>query len=336
MPPAAVTSPIRYAGGRLDRSGVHRQDPDWVAAMRAHPGARAVPVWRDQNFVLGLDDAASDGRATGALPRAGWCGGEGWTALAHDDTVVWSLLGLDTDGPLFAADVSGLEAERVAELARGGAFADLRKAGPLVSAEDAALMAYARGIVSWHRQSRYCGTCGSATVSEHAGHMRRCTNAACGAEIYPRTDPAVIMLVERPASGGEPARCLLGRHRRLPPRAYSTLAGFVEPGESLEEAVAREVLEETGVRVSRARYLASQPWPFPASLMLGFRAVADSEEITVDGHELEEARWFTAAELADFGEWGDERASLRLPRRDSIARALVDAWLADARDGSAP
>ncbi|HEX6533618.1 MAG TPA: NAD(+) diphosphatase [Gemmatimonadaceae bacterium] len=327
---STVISPIRYAGGHLDRAGVRRQDAAWVASMREHPGARAVPVWRDQNLVLGLDESA---RAGGA-PRAGWCDGEVWAALARDATITWSLLGLDGDGPLFALDVSVLDGDRLFEIVRHGTFADLRKVGPLVSAEDAALMAYARGILNWHRCSGYCGTCGSATVSEHAGHMRRCTNPGCRAEIYPRTDPAVIMLVERPASRGQPARCLLGRHHRLPPRAYSTLAGFVEPGESLEEAVAREVLEETGVRVSRASYLASQPWPFPASLMLGFRAVADTEEIDVDGHELVEARWFTAEELADHGEWGDESAALRLPRRDSIARALVDAWLADARRGT--
>jgi NAD+ diphosphatase len=161
--------------------------------------------------------------------------------------------------------------------------------------------------------------------------VRVCT--ACGTESYPRTDPAVIMLVHRPAAGGEPARCLLARSPRFKPGMFSTLAGFVEPGESLEDAVARETLEETGVRVGRVVYHGSQPWPFPASLMIGFRAEASTTELTIDGEEIADARWFTAEELASFGEWGDEDAALRLPRRDSIARLLVDAWVADVTRG---
>ena len=140
---------------------------------------------------------------------------------------------------------------------------------------------------------------------------------------FPRTDPAVIMLV----TDGD--RALLGRQPTWPPGRYSALAGFVEPVESLEEAVAREVLEETGVRVSDVRYVASQPWPFPASLMIGFRATAETFDITIDDDELTEARWFTAAELRAAGEWGDEGAALKLPRRDSIARQLVEGWLVD-------
>jgi NAD+ diphosphatase len=146
-------------------------------------------------------------------------------------------------------------------------------------------------------------------------------------ESFPRTDPVVIMLVTSAPGEGRPERCLLGRHGRLPRGAYSLLAGFVEPGESLEEAVAREVAEETGVEVTDVRYQGSQPWPFPYSMMMGFRATARRDDIAVDTDELEDARWFTAAEVAGFGEWEDEAAEHRLPRRDSIARALLDAWL---------
>jgi len=215
----------------------------------------------------------------------------------------------------------------------GSEFADLRRVGSLLPAQDAALLAYARGMIAWHRRHRHCGVCGAATAPRHGGHVRVCT--ACGTETYPRTDPAVIMLVHRPAHDGEPARCLLARSARFRAGMYSTLAGFVEPGESLEDAVARETLEETGVRVGRVTYVGSQPWPFPSSIMLGFRAEAETTALAVDGEEIADARWFSVAELAAFGEWGDDDAAFRLPRRDSIARLLVDGWVADVT-GAAP
>jgi len=245
------------------------------------------------------------------------------------DSGGWVFLGLDGGIPIFASDLSVMEEEAALAVVApaGGTFADLRRVGGATSMDDAALMAYARGMLTWHRRQRFCGSCGTATRTGQGGHVRICTNPDCGTHIFPRTDPAVIMLVELPGSAGEPARCLLARHARLPRGAHSTLAGFVEPGESLEEAVAREVMEETGVRVESVAYRGSQPWPFPSSLMIGFRARAGSVRIEVDPEELEEARWFTAADLAGFGEWDDDAAEFRLPRRDSIARALVNDWL---------
>jgi NAD+ diphosphatase len=145
---------------------------------------------------------------------------------------------------------------------------------------------------------------------------------------HPRTDPAVIMLVVR-GGGDRPHQCLLGNNTKMPNGVYSTLAGFVEPGESLEEAVAREVYEEAGVRVTDVTYTGSQPWPFPASIMLGFRATAVTTDIDIDPQELDDARWFTAEDLRTFGEWADDDADRRLPRKDSIARALIETWLAD-------
>lgn len=316
-------TPLKYAGGHLDRAGMQRRDAAWIEAATSHPDARAVVVWRDRVLVHAVD----------ATPRAAT---PAFTDVAPhaDPSSTHSFLGLDGDIPVFAVDLSHLHEDALGGIAQGAtvsdaSFVDLRRVGPVLALDDAALLGYARGILSWHRRARFCGTCGSPTESHEGGHMRRCTNADCAAVTYPRTDPAVIMLVEHGPDGGPP-RCLLGHHRRLPPGVYSTLAGFVEPGESLEEAVAREVLEETGVQISSVRYVASQPWPFPASLMVGFRALATTDSVQVDPEELDEARWFTAEELATFGEWGDESAARRLPRRDSIARTLVDQWMADA------
>jgi NAD+ diphosphatase len=319
--PSGWPRPIPYAGGHLDRAGERRADDGWVASMHAHPAARVVPVWRDRSLVR---DAAGD--AAAVLLAA-----DLWSAVspaAVDEP--WTLLGLDDTGPVFAADASALD-ERSAACGVDAAFVDLPKVAARLPAEDAALLAYARAMTYWHRRTRFCGVCGAPAESRLAGHMRHCTSPACGTDTYPRTDPAVIMLVERPASADAPRRCLLGRRPSATSRMWSTLAGFLEPGESMEETVAREVYEEAGVRVRDVIYQGSQPWPFPASLMVGFRATADNDAITVDAHELAEARWFTAAEIATFGEAGDADAERWLPGRASIARALLEGWLAEVR-----
>jgi len=173
-------------------------------------------------------------------------------------------------------------------------------------------------VTHWHSRHRFCGVCGAPTVAQTAGHTRLCTNPDCATVHFPRTDPATIMLV----TDGD--RCLLGRQKVWIPGMYSTLAGFVEPGESLEQAVAREVREESGIEVDAVRYHSSQPWPFPASLMLGFHAVARSRDLVIDPEELEDGRWFTAREVRNFAALG-----LSLPRPDSIARRLVESWLAE-------
>ena len=310
---------LHYAGGHLDRAGALRKDRAWLATQLTLPQTRLVPVWRNQNLIHGME-------ATAAAPVAVTMS---MAASSHLLEVVAEVtfLGLDADTAVFAADLSLLGETDVAAMVSVGTFIDLRHAGPLLHPQDAALMAYARGILHWHRQNPFCGRCGHPSESRLGGHMRLCTNAACAREHFPRTDPAVIMLVEhRPAHGG-PALCLLGRHSRFPARAFSTLAGFVDPGESLEEAVAREVFEEVGLAIHGITYQGSQPWPFPSSIMLGFRAQAASLAFSVDDDEIQEARWFTAEELRDAGDWRDERASIRLARSDSIARFLIDTWI---------
>jgi len=301
-----LMNPIRYTGGDLDRADALRKDPEWIAARFADAAALFVPVWRDQPFAIPFVDRA---------PAA---------AAFH------VFLGMREEAPVFAADLSDLdEHEAIAALGdvpAGAAFRDLRELSAALDARDASVLAYARGMLLWHRNHRFCGRCGSPTESRRGGHMRVCLDESCGREHFPLISPAVIMLVSRRGEDGT-RYCLLGRHGRLASGIWSTLAGFVELGESMEETVVREVFEESGIRVASTRYLGSQPWPFPASLMVGFRAEAASSEITIDPEELEDARWFTADEVRAFGDFHDPNARYRLPRPDSIASFLVHSWL---------
>lgn len=298
--------PNAFAGGRLDRAAERRADPDWLAERRSDPDSRVIPVWRSRNLVV-------EGAEVGYDPVYLSPQLASEVSEASDE---WWFLGLDDGRAIFAADVSAefAEAPPLAEL---GAFHDIQKIGAMLGQEDGSLLAYARAVASWTRRHRFCGTCGHPTAPTQGGHVRRCGNELCETDHFPRTDPAIIVLV---ADGD---RCLLGRKQIWPDGVYSTLAGFVEPGESLSEAVAREVREESGIEVASVRYRSSQPWPFPASLMLGFHAVATGGALAVNREELEDVRWFERSELLRRKEQG-----LRLPRRVSIARRLIEEWLA--------
>ncbi len=224
-------------------------------------------------------------------------------------------------GSLFAADLSAQQSEVDAlaylnlntELAR---FIQLRQFDGLLSSEERSLLFYARALTHWHEQQKVCHRCGHPTLPEEAGHVMACTNPACATKHFPRTDPATIMLVH------SEDHCLLGRQAAWPEGMYSTLAGFVEPGERLEEAVFREVKEESGIEVKNVRYFGSQPWPFPQSLMLGFFAEAETKEITL-GAELEDVRWFDVLEAKDIL----AKLEGRFPHLDTIARRLIRHWL---------
>ncbi|MGH7076231.1 MAG: NAD(+) diphosphatase [Stellaceae bacterium] len=299
--------PNYYAAGGYDRAAYKRKDEAWVTARRDHPTSRIVPVWRNQNLAT---------KAEGGIPtRAAF--------LARDqiegDSGLEIFLAQIEDRAYFARDLSAVE--KPLDIIRSDValeFADLRRVGPLVGNRDGSLMAYARGMLFWHSRHLFCGVCGAPTRSEEAGHVRRCTNPACNAQHFPRTDPAVIMLVH------DGDRCLLGRQKIWPKGMHSTLAGFVEPSESLEDTVAREVAEETGIRCTDVTYHSSQPWPFPASLMLGFYARALTTDIQVDELELEAANWFSRDFL---------KANLKgssdffVPPRVAVARRLIDDWL---------
>ncbi len=299
---------LAYSGGTIDRASNQRTDQAWVDATLAAPGARVIPMWQDRCIVSG------DPAVPAILAAAGAAG----VLEAAAETV---FLGLDEAGGLFAADLSPLGESQAAELAGGERALDVRGFVGTLALPEAALLGYARGLLYWNRHQQYCGTCGSRTSSGHGGHLRSCQNQGCARLHFPRVEPAVIMLVE---TSGTPRKCLLARHQGSAPDGFSTLAGFVDVSESLEDAVRREVAEETGVIVETVTYLGSQGWPFPSGLMVGFRATAVTEAVTADGEEVLEARWFTRGQLMDLA-----ASRGRLGREDSIGRYLLHSWLAE-------
>jgi NAD+ diphosphatase len=298
-----VTAVNTFAGAHIDRAGPRRQDQAWVAARLADPTSRALVLTRHGVYLVGeavpapgrLADAPRDLRSWDAEPggplRPARIALSDATALPGSAPPV--LLGLEAGTALFAVDADGVQRELADDaLGRAGAgLAGLRDAAARLSADAAGLVAYATGMLNWHRRHGFCANCGAPTEPAEAGYVRNC--ARCGAHHYPRTDPVVIMLVVDEADD----RLVLGRQHGWPPGRYSALAGFVEPGEPLEAAVAREVAEEAGVTVSGVRYVSSQPWPFPQSLMLGFVAAWAGGEPHAADSELDDARWFTRDEI---------------------------------------
>ena len=292
---------IHYADDTIDRIAVRREDQAWLDDRLRATTTRFVVVASGRHPISDADAGARRPCYLGARDIEGALPGEP------------ILLGLQEDIAYFAVDVT----DALPPLPTRVTLLKLRDVITDLGHADSAVLAYASALVHWHRTHRFCGACGQPTKSVRGGHVRRCTGAACRREHFPRTDPAVITLV----IDGD--RCLLARRRDWAPGRRSTVAGFVEPGETLEHTVAREVLEEVGVRVGEVRYRGSQPWPFPQSLMLGFRAVAETTSITVDGDEIAEADWYTPERIhADTA-----AGALILPPFDSISRRLVDDWL---------
>jgi NAD+ diphosphatase len=295
-----VATPNTFEGARLDRVTGRRRDAAWVVGRLEDPASRAV-VAAEAAVLVEDGDLAM-------LELAG--------LLAHGAEPL--LLGVQDGRALFAVDAEPLDPAALAP----AELVSVRDIAPSLAQDDGGLIAYAAALLNWHRRHRFCSVCGNPSHVEEAGLLRRCP--ACGAEHHPRTDPVVIMLVvDEPRD-----RVLLGRQPSWPPGRYSALAGFVEPGESLEDAVAREVREETGVEVAGARYDSSQPWPFPSSLMLGFSVGYVSGEAIASDGELDDARWFTRAEL---GEAAAGRGEVHLPPPVAIARRLIDGWLGRLR-----
>lgn len=312
-------SRFAFAGSGLDRATALRTAPEMLAGHLAGPGAQVLPVWRGKPL-FGAAGALAWLEPTHPALRSAteppvFLGRDGATHYFTQDISSWQPDGPAPDPGQFL----DLTEQSHPALPRGTVFAELRGRMGGLDARDAELAAMARGVLLWHRSHRFCAACGVQSRPAQAGWQRLCP--ACGAAHFPRTDPVVIMLVTRANS------VLIGRSPGWPEGMYSCLAGFMEPGETLEAAVRREVAEETGVVVGRVGYVASQPWPFPASLMLGARAEALSEAILPDPAEIEDARWISREELAQV--FAGRHAVIRPPRRGAIAAFLMGLWLAD-------
>lgn len=285
--------PLAFAGHPLDRADQVRSDAARLAEL-AHAEARLL-------------------RLEGLIPRLGDDQRLQWGKLGEADGAETVFLGLLEGEPLFAAVPSAGDSDPA--YTRRETFAALAVLPP----EELALYGGARSLLDWHARHRFCPQCGGATVLAKGGWQRDCTN--CAAQQFPRTDPVTIMLVEHEG------RVLLGRNARFPQGSYSALAGFVEPGETIEEAVAREVFEEAGVRVRDVSYIASQPWPFPSQLMIACHAHADDDALTLDPGEIEDARWFTREQVIEAFEKGAESTSFRPPFAIAVAHHMLRWWL---------
>lgn len=312
---------VTFGGSGLDRAEDLRRDPEALDALRGE--ARFVLFWRGKPLLNGARDALA------LVPLA-------LADLAPTGTEVF--LGRDAQGAIFARDVSdldvlGTDAEDLGafvdasdqthpDLPQGSAFVELRRCMAWLSRRDAELAAMARAVLEWHRSHGFCANCGAPTHLGKAGFQRSC--AACGRQHFPRTDPVVIMLITH---GND---VLVGRSPGWPEGMYSLLAGFIDPGETLEAAVRREVWEEAGVRVGAVTYLASQPWPFPASLMLGCAGTALTREIAIDPDEIEDAIWVSREDMLHSLE--GQHPTINPARKGAIARFLIENWLADTLD----
>ncbi len=293
---------IPFTGNPLDRRSDKRPDAIWVAEQRKI--ARILPLWRLNVLVTGTPLLSA-----GAVPQ------DMAEALAAPDAPC-VFLGLDGETPLFALDISETP-DAPEALKPYGEFLELRAAAPSLRRKDLAILSQAKAMLDWHGRHSFCARCGAATVSGEAGYKRVCPR--CQAEHFPRTDPAVIML----ATYGD--KCLLARNVSWSADFYSCLAGFMEPGETIEEAVARELHEEAGVKAKNVRYFASQPWPFPAALMIGCYAEAESLELRLDPTEIADAEWYTKKEaraLLD-GEIDGRRGPIKI----AIAHYLIQGWV---------
>lgn len=288
----------------LDRVSEQRDAIDWVLAKAGSPDARYL-----------LLDAAGDAFLHREAETLRWLdASERERALPH---APWSLLGIADGQPHFMLVLDETDDLAMLEDTLQARRVGLREAGLRLAADEAGLFAYAKGLAHWQRETRYCARCGAELQRVSSGHRALCTNPACGRLHFPRTDAAIIVIVEYQGA------CLLGRQAGWPPGRYSTLAGFMEPGEALEDAVRREVTEESGVIVGDVHYHSSQPWPMPASLMIGFTATALSPTIRLRDGELEDARWFTPQQIVD----GLADGSLKPPTPLSVSYQLIAHWL---------
>jgi NAD+ diphosphatase len=294
-----------FAGGTLDRRSDLRLDADWLAARRADPQSRVLALWNGQPLLVERDGGLALARLEPEM---------GLTLAGSDENILF--LGMDGRTAVFAADLTGEADPAAGPLEGRGRFLDLRMSGGRMSAEDAGAAATAKAVFEWKRRHGFCSACGHASQAAEAGWKRVCP--ACNVEHFPRTDPVTIML---PTFRDQ---ALLGRQATWPKGRFSCLAGFMEPGESIEAACAREVKEEAGLTVERVRYHSSQPWPFPTNLMIGLIAEVSDQDAAPDQTELEEVRWFGRAELKAL--LAGDVDGLGVPPAFAIAHQLMKAW----------
>lgn len=300
-------NPNVFANSPLDRAGHLRTDQAWLKSALADPNAAFIPVWKLMPFLIKNREGKRE---------TGWVTGDLALPLIRPGTNI-IFLGLFRNSPHFAIDISAIsDPAKEGSLAGLGTFADLRTVAEEIDLGDAAILAQAKSLIDWHQRHGFCANCGQPTASADAGYKRVCE--ACNTEHFPRTDPVVIML----ALNGD--TCLLGRGPKWPPGFFSALAGFVEPGETIEEAVAREIKEEAGISVDQVGFHSTQPWPYPSSLMIGCYARATTTEIKLDTNELADARWFTKDQVRSALIKGTNE--LRMPPSLAIAHQLVKSW----------
>lgn len=304
--------PITFAGAPLDRAAEKRKDGAWLGSRLMDTNTRILPMFR-LKALIDIEHGA----------EIGWRSPTEMLEALEDARPI--LLGTDDDGVAhFAVDVSRAPSPRNSPYASRGKFIDVRSIAGALRPGQASLLAQARSMVDWHSRHRFCAVCGAPSDMREAGYMRQCSNEDCNAPHFPRTDPVTIMLVFH----GD--NVLLGRQPMFPPGNYSALAGFMEPGESIEECVRREIWEEAGIKVGDVRYVASQPWPYPSSLMIGCFAEALNTDINIDPEELDDAQWFPRDEVIRMIERAEDPRSAepRMPPALSLAHQLARRWLA--------
>jgi NAD+ diphosphatase len=304
-----MTKPLVFTGNRFDRADHLRNDAKWLAEKQQDPTSRFLPMYR----LKALIDLP-------AGPTIDWRGASDvQDYIEAGATLVF--LGVADFAAHFAVDVSAMENPRNPPNSDWGKFIDVRSISSQLRPGEAGALAQARSMMAWHDNHGFCAVCGHTSQLQQAGYSRKCENDACSSLHFPRTDPVAIMMVVK----GD--KCLLGTGHNFPNEQFSALAGFIEPGETIEQGVRREVFEETGIKTADVRYHSSQPWPYPSSLMIGCFAEATSEEITLDEKELADARWFTRSEVVLMLARAGTAETPRMAPPMAIAHQLAKAWI---------
>ena len=300
-----------YASSAINRHGNYRNDENLLKNIIIEKNTKFIPFYNGKNLFTEINN-----NITPVIFNKIEL--DDFFPNAMDDTI---FLGVANTLNYIGVDLSSPNQKFECWLKKNNIIIDdLRKYGPVLDDIEASFLALSNGMFFWHNTHKFCGSCGSQNFSKEGGFVMKCSNNKCCKSHFPRTDPAIITLISFQD------KVLLGRSPRFPDSMYSTLAGFVEPGESLEQALEREVFEEVGIKVKNIKYFNSQPWPFPASLMLGFFAETDDVDLNIDKDEIEDANWFDVSQLKNLTH-PDIKNGFKLPRFDSIARRLVNNWM---------